>query len=389
VEELPDVQVLKPKKLSVKELVEFLHTDDNLEIKKWKITARNISEAYCTRKLSYTTNVFIPLTKLCRNACSYCGFSRNEVKNGSEYLSMREVQLYLEKAKKYDVSEILITLGDKPELKYEEAKKWLRNHNFETTIDYVQHIADMCLKEGLLPHINAGTLSYDQLKNLKDITASMGLMLENVSSRLSKRGMPHFLSPDKHPKKRLATIKNAGKLKIPFTTGILVGIGENLNEIITSLFSIRNLHMKYNHIQEIIIQNFQPQKNTPMENFPPAPLSLLEKIVIAARNILQPEISIQVPPNLIYSNEEMFIKAAISDWGGISPITPDFINPAFKWPKIEYLNNISEKCGYFMKERLPIYPHYIKKGWIAEKIQNVIVEKNLVTEDGYRKRMKK
>ncbi|MHA1974068.1 MAG: 7,8-didemethyl-8-hydroxy-5-deazariboflavin synthase subunit CofG [Candidatus Hodarchaeales archaeon] len=382
-------QEIEPKNLSVKKLVEFLNTDDRAEIDRWKISARTIFETYYKRKLSYTTNIFIPLTRLCRNKCSYCGFSRNKVKKGSEYFSIKEVQLYLEQAKQYDVSEILITLGEKPELKYQVAKKWLKKHHFETTIDYVEYVAVKCLKEGLLPHVNAGTLKYDQLKNLKEITASMGMMLENISTRLSKKGKPHFLSPDKHPKERLTTLKNAGKLKIPFTTGILIGIEENINEILASLFSIRNLHRKYNHIQEVIIQNFQPQKNTPMEGSSPPPLSLIEKVVIAARHILQPEISIQVPPNLIYSSEEVFIRAGISDWGGISPITPDFINPEYKWPEIEYLIKISRNCGYFIQERLPIYPRYVKNGWLTEKIQNVIAQNDLVTEDGYRKRMKK
>lgn len=368
------------------EAVKFLESTNSKMINKWRETSVEITKKYYSNIITYTTNLFIPLTFLCQNMCSYCGYRRSEVQLGSEFLSIDSIRESLLKAKEYGLSEILITMGDKPELKYPKAQKWLENHEFHSTVEYTKLIAQLCLEENLLPHINAGTLSFSDYQQLKDVSASMGMMLENTSKRLSEKGMPHHNSPDKHPIVRIKSLRDAGRLKIPFTTGLLIGIGEYPQEIIDSLLEIKESFKKYKHIQEVIIQNFQPHPNTIMSNYPSASLLLLEKIIILARIILQPEISIQAPPNLISGSESRFINAGISDWGGLSPVTPDYINPNHNWPDITYLTEVSARSGKEMKERLPIYPRYINLGWVSSKVKQVIRSQELSTEDGYRKR---
>ena len=368
------------------EAIKFLGSADPRILSEWRRISIEITQKYYNNIITYTTNLFIPLTVLCRNKCSYCGFSRSEPQSDAEFLSIKKIKEELLKAQEYGLSEILITMGDKPELRYPNAQKWLENHGFHSTIEYTKFIANSCLEENLLPHINAGSLSFSDYQQLKDVSASMGLMLENTSSRFSEIGMPHHNSPDKYPEVRLQSLRDAGKLKIPFTTGLLIGIGESYQEIINSLVDIKRIFEKYGHIQEVIIQNFQPHPNSLMKNYPTVPLSLLEKIIILARIVLQPEISIQIPPNLLTGSENRFINSGISDWGGISPLTLDYINPNHKWPSIAYLAEISAKSGKKMKERLPIYPRYLNLGWISPQIRKVIMEQELSTEDGYRKR---
>lgn len=368
------------------EAIKFLGSADPRILSEWRRISIEITQKYYNNIITYTTNLFIPLTFLCRNKCSYCGFSRSEPQSDAEFLSIKKIKEELLKAQEYGLSEILITMGDKPELRYPNAQKWLENHGFHSTIEYTKFIANSCLEENLLPHINAGSLSFSDYQQLKDVSASMGLMLENTSSRFSEIGMPHHNSPDKYPEVRLQSLRDAGKLKIPFTTGLLIGIGESYQEIINSLVDIKRIFEKYGHIQEVIIQNFQPHPNSLMKNYPTVPLSLLEKIIILARIVLQPEISIQIPPNLLTGSENRFINSGISDWGGISPLTLDYINPNHKWPSIAYLAEISAKSGKKMKERLPIYPRYLNLGWISPQIRKVIMEQELSTEDGYRKR---
>ncbi|WP_455141775.1 7,8-didemethyl-8-hydroxy-5-deazariboflavin synthase CofG [Candidatus Hodarchaeum mangrovi] len=368
------------------EALNFLESADPKTLIKWRKISFDITRKYYSNIITYTTNLFIPLTFLCRNTCSYCGFRKSKIELGAEFLSIDKIRENLLKAQEYGLSEILITMGDKPETKYPNAQKWLEDHGFRSTIEYTKFIAQLCLEDNLLPHINAGSLSFSDYYQLKAVSASMGLMLENSSFRLSEIGMPHHKSPDKHPKVRLQSLRDAGRLKIPFTTGLLIGIGEHYQEIINSLLDINRLFEKYGHIQEVIIQNFNPHPNSLMNNYPPASLSLMEKIIILARIILQPEISIQVPPNLLNGSRNRFINAGISDWGGLSPLTPDYINPNHKWPNIDYLAEISAKSGKKMKERLPIYPRYLNLGWISSKVRQVITEQELSTEDGYRKR---
>jgi 7,8-didemethyl-8-hydroxy-5-deazariboflavin synthase CofG subunit len=377
---------IRSSRSSVKAAISFLKSDDSQTLAKWKKSAQNISKKINHQNITFTTNIFLPLTFLCRNSCTYCNFRLSNVPKGKEYLDISKIDNLLVKAKKLRVSEVLITMGEKPEKSYPEAKKWLRKNGFDSTIDYTYFIAQKALKFGLLPHINAGSLKLKEFSYLQEVSASMGLMLENISSRMTYNGMPHHQSPDKTPQKRLTALKHAGELKIPFTSGILIGIGETMKEIVSSLFFFRNLFRKYRHLQEIIIQNCQPKLNGKTENNHLISLDLLEKVVIVARHILPPEISIQIPPNLILADYNKFINSGISDWGGISPITPDYINPAHNWPTKGQLEKISKEHGYNLIERLPVYPKFIQQGWLSPKIYEVIKTENLETKDGYRKK---
>lgn len=368
-----------PKLITVNQAVEFLYQNDQNEISLWKKSAQSIAFNAYQNQITFTNNVFIPLTFLCRNACHYCGFRRSKVPRGQEFLTSKKIEKILTTARAHKASEVLITMGDKPEKKYPSAKKWLANHGFDTTIEYTYFTAEKALKYELLPHINSGTLAFDELSYLREVSASIGLMLETISSRLTHLGLPHEQSPDKHPKKRMSTIEKAGKLKIPFTSGILVGIGETLEEIIASLFALKNVHQKYRHLQEVIIQNFQPNRDSLMANFPPPSIDLMEKILIIARHILPPEISIQIPPNLVEGYEHRFLEAGMSDWGGLSSITLDFINPDHNWPSFFKLEQITRKVGYQLCERLPVYPRYINLEWLSPQVYKLASVKKLET----------
>ncbi|MFX1282168.1 MAG: 7,8-didemethyl-8-hydroxy-5-deazariboflavin synthase subunit CofG [Promethearchaeota archaeon] len=368
-----------PESITIDHALEFLHQNNPDEINLWKQSARSIASSVYQNKITFSNNVFIPLTFLCRNTCHYCGFRRSKVPLGQEFLTLEKIEKILSAARDHKVSEVLITNGDKPEKKYFSARKWLSNHGFDTTVEYTYFIAEKALKYELLPHINSGTLAFDELRYLHEVSASIGLMLETISSRLTHRGFPHEHSPDKHPKKRMSTIKNAGKLKIPFTSGILIGIGETQEEIIRSLFALKKVHQKYRHLQEVIIQNFQPHKDSVMANFPPPSIDLMEKILIIARHILPSEISIQIPPNLVKSHEHRFIGSGMSDWGGISSMSVDFINPDHNWPSFFQLERITRKGGYQLQERLPVYPRYINLEWLSPQVYKIASVKKLET----------
>ncbi|MFX0014132.1 MAG: 7,8-didemethyl-8-hydroxy-5-deazariboflavin synthase subunit CofG [Promethearchaeota archaeon] len=369
-------KISPPEATTVSQIVEFLYRNNSAEIDLWKKSAQSIAINAYEHHITFTTNVFIPLTFLCSNVCDYCGFHRSKVLPGQEFLKPERVERILSLAQNQGVSEVLITMGEKPEKKHSVAKKWLTKHGFESTTDYTHFIAEKALKYDLLPHINAGTLTLDELRHLREVSASIGLMLETISIRLTQAGLPHFRSPDKHPKKRIKTITSAGELKIPFTSGILIGIGETLEEIVESLFALKNIHQKHQHIQEVIIQNFQPHKNSIMANYSPPSLDLMEKILIVARHILPPDVSIQIPPNLVQNYEDRFIKAGMSDWGGISAITHDYINPDHKWPSISKLEEVTKQAGYSLRERLPVYPRFINTEWLSERVHELARIKN-------------
>jgi 7,8-didemethyl-8-hydroxy-5-deazariboflavin synthase CofG subunit len=366
-------------KITKNNAVEFLHQNRLDVVDTWRRSAQSIANRVYQRRITFTTNVFLPLTFLCRNRCHYCGYRQSKVPKGQEYLKPEKIKTILARAKRLRVSEVLITMGDKPERKYPNAKKWLKTHGFDTTIDYTYFIAKKALEYELLPHINAGTLTLHDLTCLREVSASIGLMLETSSSRLTHKGYPHEQSPDKIPEKRKRTITSAGKLKIPFTSGILVGIGETLEEIVDSLFTLKWLYDEYQHLQEVIIQNFQPQKDTPMANSSPPSLKLMEKILIVARHILPAEISIQIPPNLVKGYEHQFLRSGMSDWGGISLISSDYINPGHTWPLQAELKQITEEAGYLLQERLPVYPRYINVDWLSKQVYHLITHKKLNT----------
>lgn len=322
--------------------------------------------------VTFSKNVFIPLTNACRNRCAYCGF-RSDKHN---LMTPKEVENLLNKAK--DASEALFTFGEKPDV-YDDIKRKLRDMGYSNFLEYVVEMNILAIRKGLLPHTNAGVLSYNELKMLKPFNASMGLMLEQAVELEC-----HTLSPGKKPEVRIKTIKNAGKLRIPFTTGILIGIGETYYDRLYSLEVIKDIHDNYGHIQEVIIQNFTPKKGTPMENHKPPSVEEMIKVVKDARKILPSDIAIQIPPNLV-KDVYPFLKAGANDLGGISEVTPDFINPEHPWPSI---NELRKKIREFiLKERLPIYPKYVRMGWFSDEISPLIDK--LADENGFRKSLNK
>ncbi|MGA0315819.1 MAG: 7,8-didemethyl-8-hydroxy-5-deazariboflavin synthase CofG, partial [Alphaproteobacteria bacterium] len=303
--------------------------------------------------ISFSRKVFIPLTKLCRNVCSYCTFAHPPRRGEFPFLTPDEVLKIANAGKALGCKEALFTLGDKPELRYEAARDALAKLGHATTISYLTEMCDLVFTEtGLLPHSNPGVVSGEEMRGLREFTVSQGLMLENISSRLTKKGQPHFGSPDKDPDLRLETIREAGRQSIPFTTGILIGIGETWAERIDSLLEIKKTNDEFKHIQEIIIQNFRSKPLTKMENAREPSLEELMRCIAIARIILGPKINIQAPPNLTPDTFQMLIEAGINDWGGISPVTPDHVNPEAPCPEILNLSARTAEAGKMLVERL-------------------------------------
>jgi FO synthase len=309
--------------------------------------------------ISYSRKVFIPLTQLCRDVCHYCTFAHPPRKGERVYLTREEVLEIARAGASSGCHEALFTLGDKPELRYRAARDELAALGHATTLSYLAEMAGLVLKDtGLLPHLNPGLLTRDDLETLRSVSVSQGIMLESVSERLSQRGGPHFGSPDKLPARRLTTIAEAGKGAVPFTTGILIGIGETRRERIEALLALRKIHIKYGHIQEIIIQNFRAKPDTKMAESPqPDQADHLWTIAIA-RLIFGPAMNIQAPPNLMPDALEAMIAAGINDWGGVSPVTPDHVNPEAPWPGLNLLVQRTAAAGKLLVERLAIYPEY-------------------------------
>ncbi|MHA1264152.1 MAG: 7,8-didemethyl-8-hydroxy-5-deazariboflavin synthase CofG [Candidatus Helarchaeota archaeon] len=325
--------------------------------------ATHLRDKFHGNIISFSKNVFIDITHLCRNACSYCGFRKDPSETNTLLLKPKRILERAHRGKKLGCKEALLTMGEKPEQKYPSFVRELREiGDFSSTTEYLYNICEKIInKTGLLPHSNPGLLNKSELRSLKEVNASLGLMLESTSENLSKKGGAHEKSPGKDPTLRLKTIKLAGELKIPFTTGILIGIGESSQDRIHSLFTIKKINEQYGHIQEIIIQNFLPKPNTPMGNSSSPPLSDMLKIVCIARLIFQGKMNIQIPPNLNKNHLPLFLMSGINDWGGISPITKDYINPETEWPSLQQLAQITHHSGCILKERLPIYPEFIHK----------------------------
>jgi len=335
--------------------------------------------------VTYSRKIFIPLTNLCRDTCSYCTYKREPSDPKAVMMKPEQVLEIAERGKKARCTEALFMTGERPEQRYDEARQWLKSLGYSSTIEYVTHMSELVLKKtGLLPHTNPGNMTKEEMVELKQSNPSLGMMLENVSERLCSKGMPHELAPSKNPKVRLKTIENAGQLKIPFTTGLLVGIGETLYELVDSLFAIKELHAKYGHIQEVIIQNFSPKPDTPMALAPTPTLTYMLKAVAIAR-IIMPDMNIQVPPNLNPTHYNRYLNAGINDWGGISPLTIDHVNPEFPWPRIDDVKSATEQNGFVLKARLPVYPEYINKDFLSDKmLEHVAVladEHGLVKEE--------
>jgi 7,8-didemethyl-8-hydroxy-5-deazariboflavin synthase CofG subunit len=326
--------------------------------------------------ITYSKKVFIPLTTLCRDYCGYCTFRKDPGQPGAHFMTPDEVLAIAERALQAGCKEALFSLGDQPERIFPQAREFLRTQGFTRTLDYLAAMCELVLeKTGLLPHANPGVMDCAALARLKDSNASIGLMLESVSPRLMRDGLPHANAPDKVPTLRLRTIEEAGRLSIAFTTGILIGIGETLEERIDSLLAIRTLHEKYGHIQEVIIQNFRAKPEIPMAAHPEPSLDDMLRTIALARLILGPQMNIQAPPNLSYDDFPRLLEAGINDWGGISPITKDFINPEAAWPQIPRLQSETESRGFVFRERLALYPEFVsRERFLSPRVRDRIAE---------------
>jgi FO synthase len=310
--------------------------------------------------VTYSPKVFIPLTKLCRDVCHYCTFARPPRRGERVYMTADEVLGVARAGAEAGCHEALFTLGDKPELRYRAAREELAELGCATTIEYLARMCDLVLAEtGLLPHVNPGVMTREDLELLRPVSASMGLMLETTSERLGEKGAPHYGSPDKLPARRLETIRLAGELAIPFTTGILIGIGETREERVEALEAIAALHDRYGHVQEVIVQNFRAKAGTKMAAHPEPPLEELVWSARIARELLPVDVHLQVPPNLSYDDFPRLLESGIDDWGGVSPVTIDHVNPEAPWPEIERLRLATEAAGFELAARLPIYPEYV------------------------------
>jgi FO synthase subunit 1 len=342
--------------------------------------ARNIRNKIKAGSITYSRKVFINLVNLCRDTCSYCTYKKQPADKLVSMMSPSQVLAIAEAGKKLGCTEALFVTGERPEQRYPEAREWLRSVGHSSTVEYIREMSDMVLqKTGLLPHTNAGTLTKKEMSVLRDNNVSLGMMLESSSERLLGKGMPHELAPSKNPKARIKALEDAGQLKIPLTTGLLVGIGESPEELIDALYVIKEIHHKYGHIQEIIMQNFVPKPETGMAKSLPTSYDYFFKSIALVR-IIMPQMNIQVPPNLNPENFGKFIDAGINDWGGISPITIDHVNPESPWPSIESIKRVTNSRGYQLRARLPIYPEFLDKddGFIPDKLRSYI---NLLSDD--------
>ncbi len=308
--------------------------------------------------VSFSPKVFIPLTRLCQDFCSYCVFRQSPQQAESLYISPEEILEVARAGQEAGCREALFVLGERPEQRYPQARKWLEDHGFESTIHYLRAMCELVLDEtSLYPHSNPGTMTECELQTLKEVNVSMGLMLETTSDRLCQPGGPHEHAPSKHPRARLRTLELAGQLQIPFTTGLLVGIGETVQERIDALEAIGDLQERFGNIQEVIIQNFCAKPDTPMEKSSEATQEEMLETVALARILLGSEMNVQVPPNLS-SSYWIYLDAGINDWGGISPVTKDYVNPEASWPQVVKMQQEMKDRGYQLRARYPVYPDY-------------------------------
>jgi len=338
--------------------------------------------------VTYSPKVFIPLTKLCRDVCHYCTFAHPPRRGERAYMSIDEVLAVARAGAAAGCREALFTLGDKPELRYRVAREELEALGCETTLDYVARAAEAVLGEtGLLPHLNPGVMTREDAARLRQVSASMGLMLETSSDRLSARGGPHFGSPDKVPARRLETLAAAGEERVPFTTGILIGIGESRAERIDALLAIREVAERYGHVQEVIVQNFRAKPGTRMAAAVEPPLDELLWTIAVARILLGPRAHLQAPPNLSYDEFPRLLDAGIDDWGGVSPVTIDHVNPEAPWPELDRLRRATESRGLELAPRLPVYPEWISGEWIDPRVMPAVLRASdslgLAREDGW------
>src|ERR1700733_2178643 len=309
--------------------------------------------------ITYSRKVFLPLTNLCRDYCGYCVFRRDPNQPGAHTMTPDEVMEVVSAGERMGCTEALFSLGDKPKLLFPEMRETLRQLGYKSTLHYLEAMCEKVLRESsLLPHPNPGLMSTAWLQRLARVAPSMGLMLETTSARLLARDAAHYNAPDKDPPKRLRVIEDAGRQRIPFTTGILIGIGETLEERVDTLIAIRDVHARHGHIQEVIVQNFRAKAGTPMAHWPePDRADMLRTLAVA--RLLMPQMNIQAPPNLSDPHYADLLDGGINDWGGVSPLTPDFINPEKPWPHLEELQRRTETKGFELRQRLPVYPEFL------------------------------
>ena len=315
------------------------------------------------RTVSFSPKVFIPLTRLCRDTCGYCTFRTDPRTDPRLYMTPEQVLAVARAGERLGCTEALFTLGERPEQRFFEARTWLVGRGHASTLSYLREMSALVLREtGLWPHLNPGTMGRGEMAKLRDVSASMGLMLENVSERLCGPGGPHEHAPSKHPRARLRTLDAAGELRVPFTTGLLIGIGETPSERVDTLLAIRDSHARWGQVQEVIIQNFRAKPSTPMADTPEPGTDDVMRAAAVARLLLGPAANIQVPPNLTARDFPRYLQAGINDWGGISPLTIDYVNPEAPWPRISLLRAVTEDAGLALKARLPVYPEYVLHG---------------------------
>ncbi|MBX6378447.1 MAG: 7,8-didemethyl-8-hydroxy-5-deazariboflavin synthase CofG [Clostridia bacterium] len=325
------------------------------------------------RVVSYSRKVFIPLTNICRDRCAYCTFVKYPGDPAARIMEPEEVLAVARAGRAAGCKEALFSLGERPETVFPEVREWLRQRGYDSMLAYLRDCCELVFREtGLLPHPNPGTLTEDEVRLLKPVSASMGMMLESTSQRLLRPGGAHHGCPDKAPQRRLATLEAAGRQRVPFTTGILIGIGETPEERVDALFAIKAVHERFGHIQEVIVQNFRAKPGTAMADAPePSPLEMLKTLAVA-RIVLGPHWNLQAPPNLAADAYQLYLLAGINDWGGISPVTVDHINPEASWPHLREVERLCAEAGFRLVERLTVYPRFAGDGWLAPELWRAV-----------------
>lgn len=342
--------------------------------------ARRLRDEGKGRAVTYSRKVFIPLTTVCRDRCTYCTFAKPPGAGG-EFLGPDDVLAIARAGETHACTEALFTLGDRPEERWPQAREFLADQGCESTLDYVRNMTELVVTEtALFPHANPGLMDAAVQRRLRPSNPSLGLMLENISPRLMEPGMPHHECPDKDPALRLETIEASGESRIPFTTGILVGIGETTREVVDSLFVLADAQHRLGSIQEVIVQNFRAKADTPKRRDAEPTVQYLARIVAVARWILGAEMNLQVPPNLT-EDFGVYLDAGINDWGGVSPLTIDWVNPEAPWPQLERLEAVTRAAGFRLEPRLPVYPEYIGGSWIDAGLLPKV--RSAADDDGY------
>ena len=367
--------------ISRESAIHLIQCDDD-DLPELLAAARAEKERFKPGVITYSRKIFLPLTNLCRDYCGYCTFRRDPGEPGAHTMTPDEVLAVAREGEKLGCTEALFSLGDKPELLFPEMRETLRHLGYKSTLHFLEAMCELVLREtSLLPHPNPGLLSAEWIARLAAVSPSMGLMLETTNSALLAPGAAHDNAPDKVPAKRLRTIAEAGKQNVPFTTGVLIGIGESAEDRVDTLLAIRDLHDRYGHIQEVIVQNFRVKPAIPMANWPEPTRGEMLRAVAVAR-LLLPNVNIQAPPNLSAPYYDDLIDAGINDWGGISPLTPDYINPEKPWPHLEQLRLCTEAKGSALRQRLPVYPEFLsavmaKPGLVCDKLRAASDEQGL------------